>query len=210
MYAGADWLNSVGRSFGPTREGRRSRPPRVSQLWVKFLVSTRHHWADIFIVRRQGPDGLKGSTNSTATCSTWRELGSARLYFAQDSPCDDNTQPYRIGRRQGQQGPRLPPYTKTEVSSVLLVHHRRFQEETARVSTSHSGEEHFPADPAGYRTRVPPIQSQALYQVTYTCRFLFSILLRTLYLTPSSSHSNLILNAQSTMPAISGRSAGHR
>ena len=60
-------------------------------------MSTRHHWADIYIVRRQGPDGRKGSTNSTATCSTWRGMGSARLYFAQDSPCDDNTQPYHTG-----------------------------------------------------------------------------------------------------------------
>ena len=53
-------------------------------------MSTRHHWADIFIVRRQGPDGRKGSTmNSPATCSTWRGMGSVRLYFAQDSPCDE-------------------------------------------------------------------------------------------------------------------------
>ena len=84
----------AGRSFGSIREGRRSRPPRVSQLWVIWLVSTRHHWADIFIVRRQGPDVQKGSTNSTVTCSTWREMGSARLYFAQDSLCDNKTQPY--------------------------------------------------------------------------------------------------------------------
>ena len=90
-------IRAVGRSCGPIREGRRSCPPRVSQLWVKYLVSTRHHWADIFIVRRQGPDGRKGSTNSTATCSTWRGMGSARLYFAQDSLCDDNTQPHRTG-----------------------------------------------------------------------------------------------------------------
>ena len=90
---------AVGRSFGPVREGiRRSRPPRVSQLWIKQLVSTRHHWTDILIVRTQGPDGRKGSTmNSTATCSTWRGMGSVRLYFAQDSPCDNNTQPYQTG-----------------------------------------------------------------------------------------------------------------
>ena len=88
----------MGRSFGPVREGRRSRPPRVSQLWEKYLVSTRHHWADIFVVRRQGPDGRKGSmVNSTATCSTWRGMGSARLYFAHDSPCVENKQPYHTG-----------------------------------------------------------------------------------------------------------------
>ena len=56
-------------------------------------MSTRHHWADVFTVRRQGPHGRKGSTmNSTATCSTWRGMGFVRLYFAQDFPCDDYTQ----------------------------------------------------------------------------------------------------------------------
>ena len=35
--------------------------------------------------------------NSTAPCSTWRGMGSVRLYFAKDSPCDDNTQPYHTG-----------------------------------------------------------------------------------------------------------------
>ena len=32
--------------------------------------------------------------------------------------------------RPGQQGQCLLPYTRTEVSSMLLVHHRRFEEET--------------------------------------------------------------------------------
>ena len=31
--------------------------------------------------------------NSTATCSTWRRMGSVRLYFAHDPPCDENKQP---------------------------------------------------------------------------------------------------------------------
>ena len=35
--------------------------------------------------------------NSMAMCSTWRGMGSVRLYFAQDSPCDDNTQTYHTG-----------------------------------------------------------------------------------------------------------------
>ena len=91
-------LSAVGWSFGPLREGRRSRPSRVSQLWVKSLVPTRHRWADVFMVRRQGPDGRTGSTmNLTAKCSTWPGMGSVRLYFAQDSPCDGNTQPYHTG-----------------------------------------------------------------------------------------------------------------
>ena len=63
-----------------------------------------------------------------------RGMGSARLYFAQDSPWWQHTTiPYRIGRRPGQ-GPRLPPDTRTEVSNVLLVHHRRFEEETTSPS----------------------------------------------------------------------------
>ena len=35
--------------------------------------------------------------NLTATCPTWRGMGSIRLYFAKDSPCADNTQPYHTG-----------------------------------------------------------------------------------------------------------------
>ena len=42
-----------------------------------------------------GPDGWKGSTiNSTATCLTWRGMGSVRLYLAHDSPYVENKQPY--------------------------------------------------------------------------------------------------------------------
>ena len=41
----------------------------------------------VFIVRRLGPDGRKDSTtNSTATCSTWRGMGSVTLYFALEPP----------------------------------------------------------------------------------------------------------------------------
>ena len=35
--------------------------------------------------------------NSTATCSTRRGVVSARLYFARDSPCDENKQPHHTG-----------------------------------------------------------------------------------------------------------------
>ena len=52
----------------------------------------------IFIARRKGPDGRKGfMMNSTATCSAWRGMGSVRLYFAPDSLCDENKQPYYTG-----------------------------------------------------------------------------------------------------------------
>ena len=80
-------VRAVGRFFEPVREGIScSCPARVSQLWVKQLVSTWHYWVDIFIVQRKVPDGQKGSTmNSTATCSTWRGMGFFRLYFANDS-----------------------------------------------------------------------------------------------------------------------------
>ena len=32
--------------------------------------------------------------NTKATCLTWKGMGSVRLYFAHDSPCDENKQPY--------------------------------------------------------------------------------------------------------------------
>ena len=59
---------------------------------------------------------LGGYLNSTKTGARWAEgfhefnghvfdLERDGRYFAQDSPCDDNTLPYRIGRRPGQQGP---------------------------------------------------------------------------------------------------------
>ena len=31
-----------------------------------------------------------------ATCSTWRWMGFVSLYFARDSPCDDNKQPFAM------------------------------------------------------------------------------------------------------------------
>ena len=87
---------AVGMSFGPVWEGiRHSCPPWVSQIWVKQLVKTRYHWVNIFIVRRKGPDGQNGSMmNTKVTCSTWKGMGSVRLYFSRDSPCDENKQSY--------------------------------------------------------------------------------------------------------------------
>ena len=35
--------------------------------------------------------------NSTATCATWREMGSVRLYLTYDSPYDEIKQPYHTG-----------------------------------------------------------------------------------------------------------------
>ena len=144
-------IRAVDRSFGPIREGRRSRPPRVSQLWVKKLESTRHHWADIFIVRRQGPDGRKGSTNSTATCLTWRGMGSARLYFAQDSPCDDNTQPFHTGsvaaRVNKDRAFRRTPERRCQVCYWCIIedsrkrqhHHRHLEHKDTRSCRQASG-----------------------------------------------------------------------
>ena len=52
-------------------------------------MSAWHRWAEVFIVRRQGLGGQKGSTiNSTATCSTRRGMGSVSMYLALDSPYD--------------------------------------------------------------------------------------------------------------------------
>ena len=75
------------RSFEPVQEGiRHSRPPWVSQLWVKKLVSTWHHWVDVVPLWRLWPDRWKGSTmNSTAV--------SVKLYFALESPWNDSQHP---------------------------------------------------------------------------------------------------------------------
>ena len=126
---------AVGRSFGPIREGRRSRPPRVSQLWVKYLVSTRHHWVDIFIVRRQGPDG--GRVPRTQRPRVRPEEG-----WALPGCTLPKTHHAMTTHNQTIQDPSPPgstrtvpsPYTRTEVSSVLLVHHRRSEEETTSPS----------------------------------------------------------------------------
>ena len=131
-------VGAVGRSFWSAREGIRcSRLPQVSQLRVKELVSTWHYWSDVFIVQKQGPGRRKVSTMiSTVTCSTWRWMGSVRLYFALESPLEKSaTIPWRTGRRPSYRGPRLPPYTRMEVSSMLLVYHRRFMEETTSPFT---------------------------------------------------------------------------
>ena len=72
-------------------------PPPIEPHHHHHHHHNSHH-RHLFMVRRQGPDRRKGSTmNSTATCSTRRGMGSVRLYFAQDSPCDDNKQPYHTG-----------------------------------------------------------------------------------------------------------------
>ena len=52
---------------------------------------------------------------------------------SQDSPGNEwqhTTSLYRISHHLRQQGPRLPQGIRTEAPSVLLVRHRRFQEET--------------------------------------------------------------------------------
>ena len=62
-------------------------------------------------------------------------MGSVRFHVMTTSNHtipDDNTQPYHTGSvaARGQQGPRLPPFTRTEVSSMHQVNHQRFMEET--------------------------------------------------------------------------------
>ena len=70
--------------------------------------------------------------NSTATCSTWRGMGSVRLYFARHSPCDDNKQ----------------PYTRMEVSSMLYIiedsrkrqhHHRHLEHQDTKICRETAG-----------------------------------------------------------------------
>ena len=51
-----------------------------------YSTKTRTRWAEGF------HDELHGHVSST-----WRRMGSVRLYFARDSPCDENKQPYHTG-----------------------------------------------------------------------------------------------------------------
>ena len=86
-----------------TYTGRKTLPPSTSLPAMGEIADVNTASLGVYlhctkVVRRQGPDGRKGSTmNSTAMCSTWRGMGSVRLYFACDSPCDDNKQPYHTG-----------------------------------------------------------------------------------------------------------------
>ena len=126
---------AVGRSFGPIREGRRSRPPRVSQLWVKYLVSTRHHWVDIFIVRRQGPDG--GRVPRTQRPRVRPEEGLA------PPGCTLPKTHHAMTTHNHSIPDRSPPgSTRTAPSAVhqdggvkyAMVHHRSFEEKTRSPS----------------------------------------------------------------------------
>ena len=64
---------------------RRSLPTRFSQWWVKRLLWTQHHWAEVLRVRRVWPGGRKGSTMNS-TCLKWRSVSSPRLYLVPESP----------------------------------------------------------------------------------------------------------------------------
>ena len=96
--------------------------------------------------------GGKGSTmNSTATCSTWRGMGSARLYFAQDSPCDDNIQPYHTGsvaaRVNKDRAFRRTPGRRCQMCYWCIIedsrtrqhHHRHLEHEDTRTCRETSG-----------------------------------------------------------------------
>ena len=93
-----------------TCTGRNKTLPPSASLPVmgEIVLSTWHHWADIFIVRRKRPDGQKGSVvNSTAACSTWKLHGlvlgppirATRAYTAHNRlliPLNSTAQKYRV------------------------------------------------------------------------------------------------------------------
>ena len=81
------------------------------------MVSTRHHWADIFMVRRKGPDGRKGSPmNSTATCSTWRGMGPVRW-----SHHERNQQPSVAARVNKDRAFRRTPGRRCQVCCWCII-----------------------------------------------------------------------------------------
>ena len=111
-----------------------------------------HHWAYISIVRRQGPDGQKGSTRkSTATCSTLGGIGSVGLHFARVSPCDDNKQPYHTGsvaaRVNKDRAFRRTPGRKCQVCYWCIIedsrkrqhHHRHLEHKDTKNCRETSG-----------------------------------------------------------------------
>ena len=121
-----------------TYTGRKTLPPSTSLPVMGEIAGvstaslggylhstkTRARWAEGF------HDELNGQVFDLARDGLRQVVLCPRLTMR----WQHTTIPYRIGRRPGQQGPRLPPYTRTEVSSVLLVHHRRFEEETTSPS----------------------------------------------------------------------------
>ena len=80
-------IMAVGRPFGPIIMGRKTLPPSTSLPAMGEIADVNTASLGVYlhctkVVRRQGPDGRKASTmNSTATFSTWRGMGSVRLYF---------------------------------------------------------------------------------------------------------------------------------
>ena len=61
---------------------------------IPVPLSPFPHWTDSIPLLFNGG---RGRGEQIPSPFTWRGMGSARLYFAQDSPCDDNIQPYHTG-----------------------------------------------------------------------------------------------------------------
>ena len=93
-------------------------------------MSTCHYWTYIFVVRRQGPDWRKGCTmNSTATVRPgegWTPSGCTLPVTHHAMTTSNHT----IPDRSSPGSTRTVPSAVHQVSSMLLVHHRRFEEET--------------------------------------------------------------------------------
>ena len=79
-------------------------------------MSTQHHWAHVLIVNvfDLERDGLHQVVPRHWVTMKWQ--WTSRSHW--------------ISRHLGQQGPCLPPYTRMEMWSTLLVHHARFMKET--------------------------------------------------------------------------------
>ena len=106
-------IRALGRSLGPIREGRRSQPS--TSLPVKGEIAGVN------------TASLGGYLHSTKTRARWAELELNGHVFDLERDglrqvvlcprftmrCQHTTIPYRISRRPGQQGPHLPPFTRT-------------------------------------------------------------------------------------------------
>ncbi len=101
-------------------------------------TKTRARWAE-------------GFHELQATCSTWRGMGSARLYVVQDSPCDDNTRPFHTGtvaaRVNKDRAFRRTPGRRCQVCYWCIIedsrkrqhHHRHLEHKDTKTCRETSG-----------------------------------------------------------------------
>ena len=90
---------SSGQVLGTCKRRNKALPPSASLPVMDEIagVNTASLGGNLHSSKKRARWAEGFTMNSTATCSTWRGMGSVRLYFARDTPCDENKQPYHPG-----------------------------------------------------------------------------------------------------------------